>query len=143
MSVPLALPCRADSRADDPLVRERAERIGRRAAEGLTDAVHELVDLGLVKAASVEVRVHGVPPVFKLYLINNEEAFFGFYPVVEHEVRIKGEPVAIFDPMGKDATLFHYSGHDEDTSTGAEYVDQARRWFESLWDTIARPYELT
>jgi hypothetical protein len=24
------------------------------------------------------VRVHGAPPLFKLYLINDEEAFFGF-----------------------------------------------------------------
>lgn len=143
MTQPMALPCNAESRADDPAVRERADRITRRSVEGIVDTVRELADLGLVKAATADVRVHGVPPVFKLYILNGEEAFFGFYPVVEHAVRVKGEPVAIYDPMGKDATLFHYSTSDDDTSTGAQYVEQAQTWFNSLWNTIAREYEHT
>jgi hypothetical protein len=44
------------------------------------DNVTELQDLGLINEAVAEVRVHRATPLFKLYLINNEEAFFGFYP---------------------------------------------------------------
>jgi DNA-binding transcriptional regulator YhcF (GntR family) len=142
-SVPLAIPSRADTGTDDPAVRKRATRITRRSIESIVDAVSELVDLGLLKSGSAEVRVHSASPLFKLYIINNSEAFFGFYPVVEHSVTIDGEPVSIYDPMGKDATLFHYSQSDEeDSSTGSQYVEQARTWFDSLWNTIARSVQL-
>jgi DNA-binding transcriptional regulator YhcF (GntR family) len=140
-TAPLVLPCRADTKADDPAVRKRSDRITRRAVDGIVAGVEELGDLGLVQSATAEVRVHGAAPLFKLYIINNEEAFFGFYPVLEHDVRIGSESVAIFDPMGKDATLFHYSVYDDsDTSTGPKYVEQARTWFDSVWRTITREY---
>lgn len=138
---PLVLPCRADTKADDPAVRKRSDRITRRAVDSIIAGVEELGDLGLVQSAIAEVRVHNAAPLFKLYIINNEEAFFGFYPVLEHEVKISGESIAIFDPMGKDATLFHHSIHDDDdTSTGPTYVEQARTWFDSVWQTITREY---
>jgi DNA-binding transcriptional regulator YhcF (GntR family) len=142
-SGPLALPIRADTRADDPAVRRRAERITRRAVESIVDEVNELGDLSLVKSANVEVRAHGAAPLFKLYILNNREAFFGFYPVLEHSVAVNGESVPIFDPMGKDATLFHYSAsEDGDKSSGPQFVAQAQTWFDSLWNTIAHPYPL-
>jgi hypothetical protein len=84
--------------------------------------------------------VHPAAPLFKLYLINNDEAFFGFYPVREHVLSLGGEPQAIYDLMGKDAILFHHSTTDDDTSTGSQYVEQARTWFDSLWSTIATEY---
>jgi hypothetical protein len=84
--------------------------------------------------------VHSAAPLFKLYFLNNEEAFFGFYPVVERNVAIKGEPVAIYDLMGKDVPLFHYTTKDDEASTGAQFVEAARAWFESVWDSIAREY---
>ena len=76
MSVPMALPARADTRADDAAVRERAERITRRAAGAVVDQVRELEELGLVASSSAEVRAHGASPLFKLYVLNNEEVFF-------------------------------------------------------------------
>lgn len=140
MSVPMAVPARAETQSDDPMVRARAERIARRAAEGIIDQVRELAELGLVRSATVDVRVHSAAPLFKLYFLNNEEAFFGFYPVVERNVVIKGEPVAIYDLMGKDVPLFHYAMGDDETSTGAQFVEAARAWFDSIWNTIAREY---
>lgn len=140
MTVPMALPARAETQADDPLVRARAERITRRAAEGILDQVRELTELGLVRQATAEVRVHSAAPLFKLYFLNGEEAFFGFYPVVERNVVIKSEPVAIYDLMGKDVPLFHYAVTDDETSSGAQFVEAARAWFESVWSTIAREY---
>jgi DNA-binding transcriptional regulator YhcF (GntR family) len=141
MTVPMALPCGVESNDDDPAVRERADRIARRSVEGIVDSVAEIADLGLVASAETRVRVHGIAPVFKLYILNGIEAFFGFYPVVEHTVRVKGKPVAIYDPMGKDATLFHYAISGDDTSTATQYVEQAKLWFDSLWNTIAQEYE--
>ncbi|MGA3538099.1 GntR family transcriptional regulator [Micromonosporaceae bacterium DT194] len=137
---PMALPCLAETQADDPGVRDRAERITRRHTDAIVEAVRELGDLGLVKDAVAEVRVHRGAPLFKLYILNGEEAFFGFYPVVEHTVMIKGQPTAIYDPMGKDAILFHRAVSDDEASDASQYVDQARTWFDSMWSTIAHNY---
>ncbi len=78
----------------------------------------ELGDLGLVNTAGVDIRVHSWAPLFKLYLINAIEVFFGFYPVREHQVEIDGQSVAIFDPMGKDTELFHHALDAEPDSLG-------------------------
>lgn len=139
-SRPWSLPVTVEERADSPAFRKRAEEIMRRNTLAIVDSVTELGELGLVSEATAQVRVHPAPPMFKLYLINNEEAFFGFYPVKEHVINFGGETQAIYDLMGKDAILFHHSANDDDTSTGSQYVDQARTWFESLWSTVAQDY---
>lgn len=141
MTAPMALPARAETQADDPAVRERAERITRRAADGIIDQVAELGDLGLVRSTPVEVRMHRASPLFKLYIINGEEVFYGFYPVVERTVSIKGEPTAIYDLMGKDVPLFHYAVTDDDASHGTQFVQASRQWFDSMWSTIAYRYD--
>jgi DNA-binding transcriptional regulator YhcF (GntR family) len=141
MTTPVALPARAETQSDDPAVRERAERITRRAADGIIDQVTELGDLGLVRSATVEVRMHRASPLFKLYVLNGEEVFYGFYPVVERTVSIKGEPMAIYDLMGKDVPLFHYAVTDDDASHGTQFVEASRQWFDSLWSTIAYRYD--
>ncbi|MGH8896355.1 MAG: hypothetical protein ACRDZ4_04860 [Egibacteraceae bacterium] len=86
--------------------------------------------------ASAQIRVHHCAPLFKLYILNNEEAFFGFYPVREHTVTLGGEPHSMYDLMGKDAILFHHAATDSDM----EYVEQARAWFDAMWNTIGREF---
>ena len=98
----------------------------------------ELADLGLVADASADVRVHGGSATFKLYIINRAEAFFGFYPITEHTVSLDGEPVRMFDLMGKDVTLFHFTADDQG-STGAQFVAQGQSWFDSMWLTVSQP----
>jgi DNA-binding transcriptional regulator YhcF (GntR family) len=142
MSQPIAVPSRAGSKpGDDPAVRSRVADIARRSAGEIMEAVRELGELGLVQKVHVEARVIPLPMMFKMYLLNEEEVFFGFYPVVEREVEIKGKPVEIFDAVGKDTVLFHHSVSDDDRATGSQYVEQARRWFDSLWGTLGRTYE--
>lgn len=141
LSVPAGLPALASTGRDDSAVRARSEQITRRANQAITETVHELAELGLVKSAVAHVRTYRATPLFKLYILNNEEAFFGFYPVVEHEVKVGGTPTGIFDAMGKDAILFHHDANDESTSLGGQYVQQAALWFESVWNTIAQDYE--
>lgn len=141
MSVPVGLPALVETRVDDPAIRERLDRITRRAAGGIIDQVTELADLGLIRSASVQVKTVRTTPLFKLYLLNGEEAFFGFYMAVEREVSLKGKPVPIFDLMGKDATLFHYAVDDDETSNGTQFVQSVQTWFDSLWSSIAVDYE--
>ncbi|AWS42100.1 GntR family transcriptional regulator [Streptosporangium sp. 'caverna'] len=139
---PMLLPCLAEDLTDDSGVRERALRIMLRSTQAIADGVHELADLGLVKNASVQIRTYAAMPSFKLYLINHEQAFFGFYPVVKHTARLNGERKELYDVMGKDSVLFHYALTDDPSSTASQYVAQARAWFNSMWTTISRETEI-
>ena len=136
-ATPWTLPCRTEDLTDDPEFRERAATITQRHTQAISDSVHELADLGLVQQASVQIRVHNLTPLFKLYILNNDEAFFGFYPVREHKVTLNGETRPMYDLMGKDAVLFHHTISDDDTSIGSQYVEQARAWFDSIWSTVS------
>jgi DNA-binding transcriptional regulator YhcF (GntR family) len=133
---PMAIPCRDDG-SDSPEFRARMTRLVQRYVGAIKDMVTELKELGLVEEATAEVHTHHAAPLFKLYIINGEEAFFGFYPVVEHALTVEGESQTIYDLRGKDAILFHHSTNDDDTSTGSQYVDQARTWFDSMWNTVS------
>lgn len=142
-SRPLALPCLADTGADDPLVRGRSELITRHAVESIVADVTELDELALVKSVNIQVRKHGLGPLFKLYILNKSEVLFGFYPVRKRDVSIEGTPVSIYDLTGEDVDYFHYSSVDgNETSSGPRYVAQAQSWFDSVWTTIASELEL-
>lgn len=92
-------------------------------------------------AVNNPVRVHGLAPLFKLYLINGREAFFGFYPIAEHTVCAAGGIHPMYDLMGKDSVLFHHSSSDPDAGSAADlYVAQARMWFDSIWATVSQDY---
>jgi DNA-binding transcriptional regulator YhcF (GntR family) len=134
---PWAFPCRSDDLADEPAFRRRADQISRRHTDAISESVAELADLGLVADASAQVRVHGGSATFKLYILNHIEAFFGFYPITEHTVALDGEPVPMFDLMGKDVTLFHYAS-DDPAGIGGQYLAQAQAWFDSMWATVSR-----
>jgi hypothetical protein len=79
--------------------------------------------------------------MFKLYILNRAEAFFGFYPITEHAVTLHGEPVPMHDLRGKDA--FHHERGDDPASIGGQFVDQAQAWFDSMWATVSSPRPAT
>ncbi|WP_019806721.1 GntR family transcriptional regulator [Saccharomonospora halophila] len=139
--IPWSLPARVEDLADSPAFRARARGIMARHTEAVVDAVNEIGELGLVENARAEVRVYPAVPLFKLYLINDSEAFFGYYPVQEHTVKLDDTPTPIWDLMGKDTVLFHHSATDDEDTMASQYVRQSRMWFDSLWTTVAR--ELT
>ena len=118
------------------------EKIAQRSAGEILESIRELGALGLVSKVAADVRVVNLPMMFKLYALNEEEVFFGFYPVVERDVEIDGNQVPTFDAVGKDTVLFHHPISDDDRATGSQYVEQARRWFDSLWGTLGQVREL-
>lgn len=141
LTEPMGLPVRTDTLADDPDVRGRMRRIMLRHTQGIEDAVHELENLGLVQSAEVRTRVYSVAPMFKLYIINGQEVFFGYYPVKENTVPINKEKVEIFDLMGRDATLFHHAADEDPESMGSQYIAQSQMWFDSIWQNVSRERE--
>jgi hypothetical protein len=40
--------------------------------------------------------------------------------------------------VGKDTTLFHHAATSDPDAMGTQYVQQAREWFDSMWDNVAR-----
>lgn len=136
---PMALPCRADDLSDDPDCRQRATRITARHAHAIVDSVQELTRLGLLQDGRAQIRAHPCPPMFKLYILNGEDVFFGFYPIVRQRIPLRGADTDIYDLMGKDAIVFHHSLHSGQP-TDVPYVEQARTWFTSVWDTISYEY---
>lgn len=135
---PMAVPRRIDVPEDDPATRKRMERITLRHTQGIEDAVHELGMLGLVESATVETRVYAALPLFKLYILNREETFFGYYPVAPNTVLLGKEKAEIYDLLGRDTTLFHQAKDEDSESTGSQYVAQSQMWFDSVWSTIAK-----
>ncbi|MGL5810360.1 MAG: GntR family transcriptional regulator [Nocardioides sp.] len=140
MTQPLALPVIENcSPEESAAARDRMVRIAVRHTGAISEAVGELADLGLIEQAAVEIRLYGATPLFMCYVINDTDAFFGYYPVVRHLVQLDGQRVATFDPMGKDAVLFQHTDDGDPDSTESQFVQQTRAWFESIWDTIAKP----
>jgi hypothetical protein len=133
---PMAVPCRVEDLADDPAYRARIHQITGRHAYAILESVQELARLGRIKEASTQIRAYQVPPLFKLYLLNSEEAFFGLYPLVEHNIPFPDGSHPIYDLMGKDAVVFRHSattGDEADT----RFIDQAQTWFDSMWDHLS------
>ena len=107
-----------------------------RHAHAILDTVQELASLGLIEHADVQIRAHPCPPLFKLYILNGEEVFFGFYPITRSSIPLPSGDRDMYDLMGKDAVVFHHSVHSGQP-TDIPYIDQARAWFDSMWDTIS------
>ncbi|ANC32389.1 GntR family transcriptional regulator [Isoptericola dokdonensis] len=138
MTQPLALPVAVDGlERDSAAARARMNDLSTRYIGGVTDAVQELADLGLVPDATVETRRFTAAPMFKAYVINGADAFFGYYPVVKHDVRTSGRQVSIYDPMGKDTVLFHWTDDGDIEAVDTQFVIETRNWFDSVWNTIA------
>jgi DNA-binding transcriptional regulator YhcF (GntR family) len=139
LTQPSVVPALADG-TDDPEQRQRMASIARRHVEAIADSVHELADLKLVDQAAVEVRAYAAASLVKLYIVNREEVFFGFYPVIQHTVTSKGKKTAIRDLGGKDSTLFHFTIDDDDHSVGTPFVEQSLAWFDSVWTILSHEY---
>jgi hypothetical protein len=133
---PMTVPCRVDDLADDPDYRARMHQITGRHAYAILETVQELARLGRIEEASTQIRAYQVPPLFKLYLLNGEEAFFGLYPLVEHKIPFPDGSHAMYDLMGKDAVVFRHSAAGGDAAD-AQFVEQAQGWFDSMWDHIS------
>lgn len=137
----MALPRRVGADSADPALQNRSDRISRRSLDTILDEVYEIEAHGLIGSISTEVRVHDFTPWFKMYILNDQEMFFGFYSIQENVARIDGESVPIYDLLGKDTALFFHSANDDsDTSDGPKIVAEGQAWFESMWNTLAREY---
>src|ERR1700746_3194148 len=99
---PMAVPCRVEDLADDPDYRSRMHQITSRHAYAILESVDELARLGRMEEGSAQIRPAPLPPLFKMYILNGDEVFFGLYPLVKHSIPMRSGQRDIFDLMGKD-----------------------------------------
>lgn len=133
---PMVLPCSADDLADDPGMRRRGHGLQQRQVGAIAKAAGELEELGLVRRVNLDVRLHALPPLFKMFIVNDSDVFFGLYPIQRRTIPIDQEDHDVFDLIGKDAVMFRYESADT-RGPGAPFVAQARQWFDSVWGQIS------
>ncbi|MFF0728969.1 winged helix-turn-helix domain-containing protein [Streptomyces sp. NPDC004134] len=138
----LALPLLIADPAD-PRPLQRLNRLIELHTRAFRHSMQYLGERGLVQNLSVEVRGVALTPTTKLYLLNGTEALTGFYEVVPNHVPAPagGGQMDIYDVLGLNSRLFHHSaGPDSRDEHDAAFVDHSRKWFESMWTSIATPY---
>ncbi|HET9656246.1 MAG TPA: GntR family transcriptional regulator, partial [Kineosporiaceae bacterium] len=138
---PWSIPCLTETLQDSPEFRRRMARIADRSVGQLAHSIEELSALQLVPETSVMVRSMPSVPLFKVYIINKAEIFFGLYPITEHKLKLGDDMQTVWDLTGKDASLFHQANEGAN-STGALYVEQYQNWFNSMWESVARELSL-
>ncbi|WP_189762301.1 GntR family transcriptional regulator [Streptomyces xanthochromogenes] len=94
----------------------------------------------LVPDVTVEARKVSITPTQKVYILNGSEVLAGHYQVTERTVDLDRNPIEIYDMLGVEGMLFRHTVVDDDQVTRS-YVEQTQQWFDSLWNTIARPME--
>ncbi|CAL9520031.1 GntR family transcriptional regulator [Streptomyces sp. Tu 3180] len=137
----LAFPVPVEGRDDggDP-VRERW--LAQRNAQGQV-LRHNLLALRATHGIDVRVSFRALPftPPVKLYLLNGEEALFAYYTLARREALIDHESLEMYDAQGVRSLLFAF-GRDAGPRDTA-FVEQSRRWFDALWETISSELVLT
>lgn len=133
---PMVVPCRVEDLADDPEFRARSHRLTSRHAYAILESVHELARKGRIGQGTAQIRAHQLPPLFKMYILNGDEVFFGLYPLVRHSIPFPEGQRDIFDLMGKDAMVFRHTEASGETAD-AQFIEQAQAWFGSIWDNIS------
>ncbi|MFI6053821.1 GntR family transcriptional regulator [Streptomyces violascens] len=94
----------------------------------------------LVPDVTVEARKVSITPTQKVYILNGREVLAGHYQVTERTVDLDRNPIEIYDMLGVEGMLFRHTVVDDDQVTRS-YVEQTQQWFDSLWNTIARPMD--
>lgn len=77
----------------------------------------------------------------KLYLLNGEEAVFGYYQVGERPRGTAGGEIQTYDVSGHKAMLFSFA-RSRGGRDGA-FVEESQKWFNALWETIATDLTLS
>ncbi|MDI3407405.1 GntR family transcriptional regulator [Streptomyces cavernicola] len=130
--------------ADDEVVDEPVHRrwLAQRNAQGQV-LRHNLRALRNSHGIDVKVEFKALPftPATKLYLLNGTDALLAYYMVTKREEEIDSEKIHMYDALGTQSLLFSF-----DSSAGPRdeaFVTESQKWFDALWNTIARTLTLS
>jgi hypothetical protein len=138
LSVPVGLPCalhQDGSTSDDPEFRAYQTRRTRDYSHHLSGLALLLRDAGIDVA--VEFRTYPGIPVFKLYILNEDMAFAGFYDVAwTSGFPIHAPTRTLLNPKGPLTSIHGWdsrNGNDE----SKRFVRDSAEFFEGLWKISA------
>ncbi|WP_120724068.1 GntR family transcriptional regulator [Streptomyces hundungensis] len=136
---PLALP-QVVGDLGNARARERLRITSNHIYGSLRHSLRMLKVRDLVPDVTVEARKVSITPTQKVYILNGREVLAGHYQVTERTVDLDRTPIEIYDMLGVEGMLFRHTVVDDDEVTRG-YVEQTQQWFDSLWNTIARPMD--
>ncbi|MDQ8704807.1 GntR family transcriptional regulator [Streptomyces sp. LHD-70] len=129
----------ADEAVDEPV---HSRWLAQRNAQGQV-LRHNLRALRASHGIDVKVEFRALPftPAMKLYLLNGSEALLAYYMVTKREEEIDSEKIHMYDALGTQSLLFSFErsvGQSDEA-----FVDESQKWFDALWNTIARTLTLS
>ncbi|KOV66364.1 FadR/GntR family transcriptional regulator [Streptomyces sp. MMG1121] len=80
------------------------------------------------------------PPV-KLYLLNEAEALFAHYMITRRAEPTDSGTLEMWDTLGSESLLFSFE--QRAGQRDAAFVEQSRKWFDALWETITTDLTLS
>ena len=104
---------------------------------------HNLRSLRASHGIGVRVSFRALPftPPVKLYLLNGTEALISYYVVARREESTEAGVLDLYDVLTCESLLFAF---DQSAGRrGASCVDESQKWFDALWETIARDLALS
>ncbi|MEV8523409.1 MULTISPECIES: GntR family transcriptional regulator [unclassified Streptomyces] len=148
VAVRILLPAAEDSLALPQVIgdpsnarpRERLRITSNHIYGSLRHSLRMLKVRDLVPDVTVEARKVSITPTQKVYILNGREVLAGHYQVTERTVDLDRSPIEIYDMLGVEGMLFRHAVVEGDQVTRT-YVEQTQQWFDSLWNTIARPMD--
>lgn len=139
-TINLAFPVPADNPAEADPVHSRW--LAQRNAQGQV-LRHSLSALRSSHGIDIKVEFRAVPftPPMKLYLLNGSEALLAYYTVTKREEEIGGEELHLYDALGTQSLLFPFGNLT--ARRDKTFVAESQKWFDALWNTIARTLTLS
>lgn len=125
---------------DDDRPRARLREVMANIYGSLRHSLRMLEVREVVREVRVEARKVAITPTQRVYILNGEEVLAGHYRVLPRRVELYRDPMEIYDMLGLDGMLFRHTAVAGDQVTEA-FVQQTQQWFDSLWETIARPMD--
>ncbi|WP_416964726.1 GntR family transcriptional regulator [Streptomyces sp. Agncl-13] len=131
--ITLAFPVPVDGSDGDDAVHRRW--LSMRNAQGQV-LQHNLLALRATHGMDVKVTFRALPftPPVKLYLLNGEEALFGYYMLTRREEEYGSHTLDMYDILGSQSLLFPFLRQTGERD--AAFVEQSQLWFDALWETI-------
>nr|WP_050793790.1 winged helix-turn-helix domain-containing protein [Streptomyces viridosporus] len=104
---------------------------------------HNLLALRATHGIDVRVSFRALPftPPVKLYLLNGEEALIGYYMLTRREEEWEDRTLQMYDALGSQSLLFSFAGRTGQRDRA--FVEESRKWFDALWDTITTDLTLS
>ncbi|KAF3469663.1 winged helix-turn-helix domain-containing protein [Streptomyces sp. Tu 3180] len=104
---------------------------------------HNLLALRATHGIDVHVSFRALPftPPVKLYLLNGEEALIGYYMLTRREEEWESRTLEMYDALGSQSLLFSFAERAEQRDRA--FVEESRKWFDALWETITTDLTLS